>query len=83
VTITQVEVSKDLRHAKVFVSIMGEDEERSQGLQGLMNATGFLRKRLKENLRLRIIPEITFIIDTTLERVQRINDLIRDLRKEQ
>lgn len=79
VTLTQVSVSKDLRHAKVFVSIMGEDAEREKCIEGLRHSVGFLRMRLRENLRLRIIPEITFVLDTTLEKVKRINELIRDI----
>ena len=82
VTLTHVDVSKDLRYAKVFVSIMGEEEERTKSIEGLKNSAGFIRMKLKENLRLRIIPEITFVLDTTLEKVQRINELIRDIQEE-
>src|SRR4030042_3811833 len=81
VTLTHVDVSKDLRYAKVFASIMGEEAERTKSIEGLRNSSGFIRMRLKENLRLRIIPEITFVLDTTLEKVQRINELIRDIQE--
>ncbi len=82
VTLTAVECSKDLRHARIYVSIMGEDEEREKSLRGLQNAVGFLKKRLGENLRLKTIPDLVFVLDTSLDRVRRIDELIKDIRKD-
>lgn len=82
VTLTQVECSKDLRHARVYVSIMGGDDERRESLQGLENAVGFLKKRLGENLRLKTIPDLVFVLDASLDHVRRIDELIKDIKRD-
>lgn len=81
VTLTRVDVSKDLRHAKVFVSIMGEEEERNSSIQGLKSAVGFIKMRLGKKLRLKNLPDIDFLLDTSLDKVKRIDKLIKDLKK--
>jgi len=82
VTLTKVKVSRDLRHARVYVSVMGSDEERDRSMQGLRSAVGFIKMRLGENLRLKNLPDIDFILDTTLDRVRRIEELIKEIRNE-
>ena len=82
VTLTRVDVSKDLRHAKVYASIMGEEEERIRCIEGLKSAVGFIKKRLGENLRLKNLPNIDFILDTSLDNVKRIDELIRDTKRD-
>jgi ribosome-binding factor A len=82
VTLTKVECSKDLRHARVHVSIMGEDEKRKESLRGLESAVGFLKKRIGENLRLKTMPDLVFVLDTSLDHVRRIDELIKDIRKD-
>src|SRR6266852_7698015 len=81
-SITHVEVSGDLRHAKVFVSVMGSPEEREATMQGLKNATGFLRHELATRLVLRYMPEIVFKLDTSIEQGSRILELIRQVEDE-
>jgi len=81
-SITQVEVSGDLRHAKVFVSVMGSPEERDATMQGLKNATGFLRHELATRLVLRYMPEIVFKLDKSIEEGSRILDLIQKVEQE-
>src|SRR5437660_6047550 len=66
-SITHVEVSKDLRHAKVFVSVMGTPEEQAATMKGLKHATGFLRHELASRLVLRYMPELVFKLDTSIE----------------
>jgi len=81
-SITHVEVSGDLRHAKVFVSVMGSPEERDATMQGLKNATGFLRHELATRLVLRYMPEIVFKLDKSIEEGSRILDLIHKVEQE-
>ena len=82
VTLTKVEVSNDLRHAKVFVSIMGGQAERESSLEGLRSALGYIKMRLGKNLRMKVLPDIRFVLDTSLDRVRRIEELIRETRGE-
>ncbi|MDQ2885267.1 MAG: 30S ribosome-binding factor RbfA [Chloroflexota bacterium] len=81
-SITRVEVSGDLRHAKVFVSVMGTPEEQAETMKGLRNATGYLRHELAERIVLRYMPEINFRLDTSIEEGARILDLIRQVEEE-
>jgi ribosome-binding factor A len=80
VTVTGVDVTRDLRHAKVFVSIMGSDEEREATLAGLDSAAGHLRSRVGRALRLRVAPEITFRYDESIARAAKIEALLAELR---
>jgi ribosome-binding factor A len=81
-SITHVEVSGDLRHAKVFVSVMGSPEEREATMQGLKNATGFLRHELATRLVIRFMPEIVFKLDKSIEEGSRILELIHRVEQE-
>src|SRR5215469_14317201 len=81
-SITRVEVSHDLRHAKVHVSVMGSEEERTGTMRGLRNATGFLRHELATRLTLRYMPEIAFKLDTSIEEGSRILALINQVEQE-
>ncbi len=81
-SITHVEVSGDLRHAKVFVSVMGTPEEQAETMQGLRNATGFLRHELAERIVLRYMPNIVFKLDTSIEEGVRMLALIQKVEEE-
>ncbi|HEY4385910.1 MAG TPA: 30S ribosome-binding factor RbfA [Ktedonobacteraceae bacterium] len=76
-SITRVEVSGDLRHAKVFVSVMGTPEEQEATMKGLRNANGFLRHELAERIVLRYMPELSFKLDTSIEEGVRMLALIQ------
>ncbi|MTV50467.1 30S ribosome-binding factor RbfA [Heliobacillus mobilis] len=78
-SITAVEVSKDSRHAKVFVSFLGDEEARQNALAALKQATGFLRSELSKTLRIRYIPEIVFTFDPSIERGTRIAQLLNQV----
>src|SRR5947208_8274592 len=65
-SITHVEVSGDLRHAKVMVSVMGTEEEQAATMQGLKNASGFLRRELAERITLRYMPDLVFKLDHSI-----------------
>ena len=81
-SITRVAVRGDLRHAKVFVSVMGSPEEREATMQGLKNATGFLRHELATRLVIRFMPEIVFKLDKSIEEGSRILELIQRVEQE-
>jgi len=80
VTVTGVTVSPDLSHAKVWVSVMGSEEERERSLEGLASAAGHLRSQLSRQLATRVTPELTFALDRGLEHAQRIDRVLRDLK---
>jgi ribosome-binding factor A len=79
VTITGVETSPDLRHATVFVSVLGNERSRERSLQGLAAAHGTLQARLSRELRLKRTPQLTFEYDPTVERGVRMTKLIDEL----
>lgn len=81
VTITEVRVTPDLKHARVFVSVMGSEAEQNSTIQGLAAATGFIRHELTERIQLRRAPEIHFVLDHSEEYGQRIEDLLRQTKK--
>ena len=82
ITVTDVEVSRDLRHAKVFVSVLGPPEKQSEVIEGLTNASGFVRSELGRRLRMKFIPEVVFELDHTLEEADRVLRLIDQVAKE-
>jgi ribosome-binding factor A len=79
VTITGVETSPDLRHAKVFVSVLGSEKKRDQSLQGLEAAHGILQAKLAQELRMKRTPQLAFEYDPTVERGVRMTRLIDEL----
>ena len=81
-SITHVEVSGDYRHAKIYVSVMGSEEERADTIKALKHATGFLRHELASRVVLRYMPEIVFKLDTSIEQGSRILELIRESERE-
>jgi len=81
-TVTQVDVSDNLKHANVYVSIMGSDEEKEDTIKGLDSAKGFIRKYLGKNLYLRYIPELHFKNDDTQTKVDKISKILKDLHLE-
>jgi ribosome-binding factor A len=77
-TILRVDVSRDLRHAKVFVSIMGTEDQQKDTLAGLKSATGFIRREIGSRIMLRHTPEIVFRIDRSVDHSLRIAQLIKE-----
>ena len=76
VTVTDVEMTGDLREAKIFVSIMGGDEQVKNSLEGLNSALGFIRREIGKRIRLRFTPEISFALDTSLDYGDHIQKLL-------
>jgi len=83
VTVTGVLVTADLSHARIMVSVPGDDAEKARALEGLQSAAGFLRSRAARALTTRIVPELHFELDKGLEHAARINNLLGDLRREE
>ncbi|HEX5156897.1 MAG TPA: 30S ribosome-binding factor RbfA [Ktedonobacterales bacterium] len=81
-SITGVELSHDLRYAKVFVSVMGSPEEQRETMRGLDSANGFLRRELAQRLTIRHVPEISFRLDESIARGARVLDLLKQVEQE-
>ena len=76
VTVTDVKTSPDLRHARVYVGVLGDPEVVQASLEGLRSAHGFLQGRIGEELRLKHTPALTFVHDDTAQRAQRLERLM-------
>jgi ribosome-binding factor A len=74
--VTAVKTSPDLRHARVYVSILGDEASRDQSLQALQTAHGFLQGRLASELTIKHTPQLTFHFDDSVERGMRISQLL-------
>lgn len=81
-SITDVELTKDLRYASIYVSIFGTEAEKEETLQTLIRASGFIRSEIGRRIRLRYIPEISFYLDNSLEYGAHIERVIRSLKEE-
>lgn len=82
VTLTGVQVAPDGSHATVRLSVLGDEEAKTLALAGLESARGFLRSHLARTLSLRVVPELSFVLDRGLEHAQRIEQVLADLRRE-
>lgn len=82
-TVVGVEVSADLQHATVRISVMGDDEQRKETMEGLQRAKGFMRRRVAEELKhMRFIPDLHLKLDTSLDYSIHIDDVLRDIARE-
>ncbi|MEA5570060.1 30S ribosome-binding factor RbfA [Calothrix sp. UHCC 0171] len=79
VSVTDVDVSGDLQHAKIYVSIYGTDEAKAETMAGLKSATGYVRSELGARVRLRRTPEVIFIEDRSIERGTKVLSLLNQL----
>jgi ribosome-binding factor A len=79
ISITDVEVTHDLSMARVYVSILEEGEARDRAMQALASAAGFVRRQLAPRLGLREVPELRFLLDTSIEQGARVEDILRRL----
>jgi ribosome-binding factor A len=80
VTVTEVDVTPDLRHAKVYVSVLGDEAQWASSLRALQSAKGFVWSWLRRNLDLRVTPEIVFRPDRSMEHAAHIQSLLAELR---
>jgi ribosome-binding factor A len=81
VTVTAVRVSADLRHARVFVSVLGDEDERAESMSGLASATPYLRTELGRQMKLKYLPELQFELDTGPQEAQRLESLLKQIHK--
>ncbi|WP_168122210.1 30S ribosome-binding factor RbfA [Paenibacillus sp. HB172176] len=81
ITVTGVETTSDLSQAKVYLSVLGSDEQREDSLKALDSATGFLRSELGKRMKLRHTPVLVFKFDSSIEYGSRIESLIDDLNR--
>ena len=82
VTLTGVELSPDLKQARVFVSRLGSESERAAAVDGLNHAATFLRRALADRARLRFTPGLRFVSDATLERGSRVEAILQEIHAE-
>lgn len=81
VTLTGAKVSKDLRHARMYFSILGGQADKQEVLAGLKSATGFIRSRLGRELKLRYIPTLEFFYDESEDEAARIEELLKQVKQ--
>src|SRR6266851_2969145 len=82
VTVTSVDLSPDLRHAKVYISVFGTDDDRTHSLSALRSASGFLRSQVAARLTTKRAPDFQFLLDASIERGERIMQIIREVERE-
>ncbi len=82
VTVTRATVSHDLRHATVYLSVMGDERRREEGLAHIRHAGGFIRRRLGQRVKLRYLPELRFALDEVLAHEIRVGELLGTIRQE-
>ena len=78
VTVTDVKTSADLRHARVYVTVLGDERQRGESLKGLQSAHGVLQRRVGTQLRMKRTPALTFHYDDTTDRAMRMEQLLDD-----
>ena len=81
-TITGVELTNDLRFARIYFSVLGDDKAKKLALKGLNSARGYIKGLLGDRIKLRYMPDIEFKVDETLARTQHIYDLFEQIKKE-
>jgi len=82
VTVTDVEVSGDIRHAKIFVSVLGDETVTESCLAGLSKAKGFIRSELARRINVRYMPELHFKVDQSLDYSQKINSILTKVKED-
>lgn len=82
VSITDVEVTRDLRHATIFVSVLGDEEQQEGAIEGLRSASGYIRSEVGKAIQLRAVPELHFKLDKSLEKGANILALMNKIQQE-
>lgn len=80
-TITKVELTRDLRYAKVYFSVLGGEKEKSLALKGLNSAKGYIKGIVADRIKLRLVPDISFRIDDSIEHTKEIYDMFEKIKK--
>lgn len=82
VTVTHIEVSPDLNHATVFISILGDEAKKDETLKAMERAKRHIRSELGKRVRLKFLPELEFVHDTTIEESFKVSEIIKKIHKE-
>jgi ribosome-binding factor A len=82
VVASEVRVQPDMKHARVFISARGTNKEQSDAIKALEHASGYIRRELVERLQLRRVPELHFTLDLSQEHVERIEQLLKQMKKD-
>lgn len=82
ITITRVETSKDLRHARVYVSVIGDETKKAMAIGALQSAAGFIATHASKQMVIRYFPDLKFFIDDSVEKQMKINELIIKIQEE-
>jgi ribosome-binding factor A len=82
VVASEVRVQPDMKHARVFISVRGTNKEQSDAIKALEHASGYIRRELVERLQLRRVPELHFTLDLSQEHVERIEQLLKEMKKD-
>lgn len=80
-SVVSVSVTKDLKYAKAYISVMGNEETKSEAIKGLKSAAGFIRREIGSRVLLRALPEFSFVLDTSIEHGAHINELLHSVIK--
>ena len=83
VTVSDVDVAPDLKSAKIYVTVFGTDEEKDNALEGLNSACSFIRRELAGRVKLRVVPELLFKFDNTLEKSDKILQILDEIKKDE
>lgn len=81
-SVIRVETTPDLKYCKIYVSVLGNEDEKASVMQGLKNARGFIRRQIAQRINLRFTPELTFKLDESTEYAVRMNQLIDEISKD-
>ncbi|MFB3921881.1 MAG: 30S ribosome-binding factor RbfA [Terriglobia bacterium] len=82
-TVTHVDLSPDLRHARVLVTVTGDDDSQRDTLEGLSSAAGYVRREIVQRLNLRRAPELVFDLDREAAQAERVESLLKNLKKDE
>lgn len=83
VTVTEVKTTDDLRYAKIYVSVLGDDKTRKESMEGLAHAKGFIRSELGRRIGLRYTPDIQFFADNSLDHSIKVRTLLNQIKKDE
>ena len=81
ITVIKADTTQDLKYCKIYVSIMGSEEDKENSISALKNAQGFIKKQLAHNVNLRQTPQLSFILDDSLDHSMRIQEILNDLKE--
>jgi ribosome-binding factor A len=82
-TVMNVECSPDLRHTRVFVSVLGDEDEKREAIDALRRASGFIRSRVGDSVTLKYLPTLHFDLDRSIEKAARIQEILDTARREE